>query len=53
MDTKCSKGEGLAHEVLDELHEAIQVYEEAIVLNPKIGVKRKLDALKKRVVGRE
>ncbi len=47
------KVQGLAHEVLDELHEAIQVYEEAIVLNPKIGVKRKLDALKKRVVGRE
>src|SRR5207253_1706376 len=45
------KVQGLAHEVLDELHEAIQVYEEAIVLNPKIGVKRKLDALKKRVVG--
>jgi hypothetical protein len=28
------------------------MYEEAIVLNPKIGVKRKLDALKKAVAGR-
>jgi hypothetical protein len=53
MDAKCSEGARLAHKVLDELSEAIQVYEEAIVLNPKIGVKRKLDALKKRVVGRQ
>ena len=46
------KVQGLAHEALDEVHEAIQVYEEAIVLNPKIGVKRKLDAFKKAVAGR-
>jgi len=46
------KVQGLAHEVLDELREAIQIYEEAIVLNPKIGVKRRLDALKKRGEGR-
>jgi tetratricopeptide (TPR) repeat protein len=46
------KVQGLAHEMLDELREAIQIYEEAIVLYPKIGVKRRLDALKKRVVGR-
>jgi hypothetical protein len=46
------KVQGLAHEVLDEPLEAIKVYEEAIVLNPKIGVKRRLDALKKRVVGK-
>jgi hypothetical protein len=46
------KVQGLAHEVLDERHEAIQVYEEAFVLNPKIGVKRRLDALKKAVAGR-
>ncbi|MHC8381266.1 tetratricopeptide repeat protein [Pseudomonas sp. LB3P14] len=47
------KVQGIAHEMLNELGEAIQIYEEAIVLNPKIGVKRRLDALKKRVVGRE
>lgn len=43
------KVQGLAHEALGEQREAIQVYEEAIALNPKIGVKRKLDALKKRM----
>lgn len=46
------KVQGFAHEALDEPYEAIKVYEEAIVLNPKIGVKRRLDALKKRVAGR-
>ncbi|MNG10613.1 hypothetical protein D3C84_940920 [compost metagenome] len=46
------KVQGFAHEVLDELREAIQTYEEAIVLNPKIGVKRRLDALKKRGAAR-
>ncbi|WP_238347427.1 MULTISPECIES: tetratricopeptide repeat protein [unclassified Pseudomonas] len=43
------KAQGLAHEILGQHLEAIQVYEEAITLNPKIGVKRKLDALKKMV----
>ncbi|WP_241149614.1 tetratricopeptide repeat protein [Pseudomonas moraviensis] len=37
---------------MGEHREAIQMYEEAIALNPKIGVKRRLDALKKRVAGR-
>jgi hypothetical protein len=46
------KVQGLAHELLEEPHDAIKVYEEAIVLNPKIGVKRRLDALKKKVAGR-
>jgi hypothetical protein len=46
------KVQGLAHEVLDEPYEAIKVYEEAIVLNSKIGVKRKLDALNKAVAER-
>ena len=47
------KVQGFAHEALGEHREAIQMYEEAIALNPKIGVKRRLDALKKRVAGRE
>lgn len=42
------KVQGLAHEVLDQASEAIGCYEEALRLNPKIGVKRKLDALLKR-----
>lgn len=42
------KVQGLAHEILGQTHEAIEVYEEAITLNPKIGVKRRLDALKKK-----
>jgi hypothetical protein len=32
--------------------EAIQFYEETIVLNQKIGVKRRLNALEKKVAGR-
>ncbi|MBD8100403.1 hypothetical protein IFR08_17650 [Pseudomonas fluorescens] len=43
------KVQGLAHELLGQIRQAIEVYEEAITLNPKIGVKRRLDALKKRV----
>ncbi|WP_339420506.1 MULTISPECIES: tetratricopeptide repeat protein [unclassified Pseudomonas] len=43
------KVQGFAHEILGQAHQAIEVYEEAINLNPKIGVKRRLDALKKRV----
>ncbi len=46
------KVQGLAHEALDEPYEAIKAYEDAIILNPKIGVKRRLDALKKRVARR-
>ncbi|MNR53406.1 hypothetical protein D3C85_1734180 [compost metagenome] len=43
------KVQGLAHEALGEQRDAIQIYEEAIALNPKIGVKRRLDALKKKI----
>ncbi|WP_227443691.1 tetratricopeptide repeat protein [Pseudomonas cannabina] len=43
------KVQGLAHEALGQAREAIGCYEEALSLNPKIGVKRKLDALMKRL----
>ncbi|MEB0222895.1 tetratricopeptide repeat protein [Pseudomonas sp. 10S4] len=43
------KVQGLAHETLGQLREAIHIYEQALALNPKIGVKRRLDILKKRV----
>jgi hypothetical protein len=43
------KVQGLAHEALGQAREAIGCYEEALRLNPKIGVKRKLDALVKRL----
>jgi len=43
------KVQGLAHELLSEYREAIALYEEALSLNPKIGVKRKLDSLRKRL----
>lgn len=42
------KVQGLAHEALGQVSEAIRCYEEALMLNPKIGVKRKLDALIKK-----
>lgn len=42
------KVQGLAHEALGQASEAIRYYEEALKLNPKIGVKRKLDSLLKR-----
>lgn len=42
------KVQGLAHEALSQVTEAIACYEEALSLNPKIGVKRKLDLLRKR-----
>lgn len=42
------KVQGLAHEALSQAEEAIACYEEALSLNPKIGVKRKLDSLRKR-----
>ncbi|WP_341457292.1 tetratricopeptide repeat protein [Pseudomonas viridiflava] len=41
--------QGLAHEALGQAREAIRCYEEALRLNPKIGVKRKLDSLLKRL----
>ena len=42
------KVQGFAHEILGQTHQAIEVYEEVIALNPKIGVKRRLDGLKKK-----
>ena len=42
------KVQGLAHEKLGEPKKAIKAYQEAIALNPKVGVKRKLDALRKK-----
>ncbi|MDI9778477.1 tetratricopeptide repeat protein [Pseudomonas putida] len=42
------KVQGLAHEALSQVQEAIACYEEALSLNPKIGVKRKHDSLRKR-----
>ncbi len=42
------KVQGLAHEALGQASEATGCYEEALELNPKIGVKRKLDSLLKR-----
>lgn len=43
------KVQGMAHEALAQIIEAIACYQEALELNPKIGVKRKLDSLRKRV----
>jgi tetratricopeptide (TPR) repeat protein len=43
------KVQGLAHEALGEHREAIHIYEEAIALNPRVVVKRRLDALKKKI----
>ncbi|MCO7055689.1 MULTISPECIES: tetratricopeptide repeat protein [Pseudomonas] len=41
------KVQGLAHEQLGQYPEAARVYEEALALNPKIGVKRRLAAVSK------
>ncbi|EJM31289.1 tetratricopeptide repeat protein [Pseudomonas sp. GM25] len=43
------KVQGLAHEQLGQYPEAAQVYEEALALNPKIGVKRRLTSASKRI----
>ncbi|MFJ2452602.1 tetratricopeptide repeat protein [Pseudomonas protegens] len=43
------KVQGLAHEQLGQYPEAVQVYEEALALNPKIGVKRRLASVSKRI----
>ncbi|WP_392560390.1 tetratricopeptide repeat protein [Orbus mooreae] len=43
------KVQGLAYELLSEYSKAIAVYEEALEINPKIGVKRKLAFLKKEI----
>jgi hypothetical protein len=38
---------GILHERLGELNQAAELYERALSLNPKIGVKRRLDTLRK------
>ncbi|WP_146036689.1 tetratricopeptide repeat protein [Pseudomonas protegens] len=43
------KVQGLAYERLGKDAEAVQVYEEALSLNPKIGVKRRLASMAKRI----
>lgn len=43
------KFKGLAHEVLGDLPAALRAYDQALALNPKIGVKRKADSLRKKV----
>ncbi|WLG42025.1 tetratricopeptide repeat protein [Pseudomonas rhodesiae] len=43
------KVQGLAHEQLGQYPEAVLVYEEALALNPKIGVKRRLASVSKRI----
>lgn len=43
------KVQGLAHEQLGQYPEAVKVYEEALALNPKIGVKRRLASVSKRI----
>lgn len=46
---KSLKLKGLAHEALGELREAISAFDEALALDPKIGVKRKRDSLVKKL----
>lgn len=43
------KLQGLAHEALGDFREAIAAFDEALELDPKIGVKRKRDSLLKRL----
>ena len=43
------KIQGLAHEQLRQYGEAARVYEEALALNPKIGVKRRLASANKKI----
>ncbi|WP_260620684.1 tetratricopeptide repeat protein [Pseudomonas protegens] len=40
--------QGLSDEQLGQYPEAVQVYDEALALNPKIGVKRRLASVSKR-----
>lgn len=44
------KVQGIAHEALDEVDQAMAMYEQALALDPKIGVKRRLSALQKRKI---
>ena len=46
---KSLKLQGLAHEALGELREAVKAFDEALALDPKIGVKRKRDSLAKKI----
>ncbi|MNL56035.1 hypothetical protein D3C87_1794950 [compost metagenome] len=46
---KSLKLQVLAHEVLGELREAVKAFDEALALDPKIGVKRKRDSLAKKI----
>lgn len=43
------KVQGLAHEQLGQYAQAVQVYEEALALNPKIGVKRRIASVSKHI----
>lgn len=48
-NAKSLKLQGLAYEALGELHKAVKAFDEALALDPKIGVKRKRDALFKKL----
>ena len=43
------KLQGLALETIGQLDEALAVYDEALSMNPKIGVKRRADSLRKKL----
>ena len=45
------KIQGLAHELQGNSKEALSAFEEALKISPKIGVKRKADALRKKLEG--
>lgn len=47
------KVQGLAHEFLNNSEDALLAFDEALKLNPKIGVKRKADVLRKKLTGHE
>jgi len=46
---KSLKLQGLAHEALGELREAVKAFDEALAIDPKIGIKRKRDSLVKKL----
>jgi hypothetical protein len=47
------KIQGLAHEFLSNNEDALLAFDEALNINPKIGVKRKADSLRKKLTGHE
>lgn len=47
------KIQGLAHEFLHSNEEAVAAFDEALKINPKIGVKRKADSLRKKLASNE